>query len=129
MKRFFLLLAIVVVTLTAEAQESFKFGDVTAADFAQSAYAVDTANADDIILDELQQTYLMIFDYRNRKYSEKGDALVAQSTISRKIKILRSEGVRHAKVTLDYYCDKATTPRHTSLSLLTVLRCAMRPIR
>jgi hypothetical protein len=71
MKRILLLLAIVAATLTAEAQESFKFGDVTAADFAQSAYAVDTANADAIILDELQQTYLMIFDYRNRKYSEK----------------------------------------------------------
>ena len=124
MKRILLLLAIVAVTFTAEAQESFKFGDVTAADFAQSAYAVDTANADAIILDELQQTYLMIFDYRNRKYSEKGDALVAQSTISRKIKILRSEGVRHAKVTLDYYCDKATTPRHTSAYIGDITACS-----
>ena len=51
MKRFLLSIVLIWVTLTAEAQESFKFGDVTAADFAQSAYAVDTANADAIILD------------------------------------------------------------------------------
>ena len=114
MKKILLSFALLAATLTLSAQENFKFGNITPADFTQSNYAVDVTNADAIVLDELQQTYLMIFDYRNRKYSEKGDALVTQSTISRKIKILRSEGVRHAKITLDYFCDKATTPRHTS---------------
>ena len=124
MKRLIALLALVAVALSAEAQESFKFGDVTAADFAQSAYAVDTANADAIILDELQQSYLMIFDYRNRKYRERGNALISQSVINRKIKILNSKGVRHATVSLDYYCDQASTPKHTSAYVGDISACS-----
>ena len=124
MKKILLSLAILATTLTLSAQENFKFGNVTPADFTQSNYAVDVTNADAVVLDELQQTYLMIFDYRNRKYSEKGDALVAQSTINRKIKILRPEGIRHAKITLDYYCNKTTTPRHTSAYIGDITACS-----
>ena len=40
MKRILLLLAIVAVTLTAEAQESFKFGNVTKADLLKTDYPI-----------------------------------------------------------------------------------------
>ncbi|MBR4995706.1 MAG: DUF3857 domain-containing protein [Alistipes sp.] len=114
MKHILLLIALAVMAFAAEAQESFKLGNISVDDFTQTSYAVDTTAADAVILDELQQSCLMIFDYRNRKYSERGNALISQSTISRKIKILNPQGVRYATVSLDYYCDKAATPRHTS---------------
>ena len=112
MKRLIALFALAAVALSAEAQESFKFGKVKVADLEKSSYSVDVTNADAVVLDELQQTYIYLFDSRI-DLQEQGVLLSSQTTISRKIKILRAEGVRHATISFDYFCEKATTPRHT----------------
>ncbi|MBR4994881.1 MAG: DUF3857 domain-containing protein [Alistipes sp.] len=112
MKRLIALFALVAVALSAEAQENFKFGKVKAADLEKKSYSVDIANADAVILDELQQTYIYLFDSRI-DLQKQGVLLSSQTTISRKVKILRDEGVRHATISFDYYCEKASTPTHT----------------
>lgn len=112
MKRLFLLLSIVTATFTAEAQEYYRFGKVSKSDFEKTSYPIDVTDADAIVLDELQQTFIYPFDSR-LELQEQGVMLTSQTTISRKIKILRPEGVRHATVTLDFYAENTTTPRHT----------------
>ena len=54
MKRLIALFALAAVALSAEAQESFKFGKVKVADLEKSSYSVDVTNADAVVLDELQ---------------------------------------------------------------------------
>ena len=84
MKKILLLLAIVAVTLTAEAQESFKFGKVTKADLLKTDYPI-AANADVVVLDECIQDGFF--------YSELGSIANTrmQRIISRKVKILSSD--------------------------------------
>lgn len=60
MKRILLLFAIVAATLTAEAQESFKFGKVTKADLLKTDYPI-AANADVVVLDECIQDGFFLF--------------------------------------------------------------------
>ena len=78
MKRILLLLAIVAATLTAEAQESFKFGNVIVDDFTHADYAVDTSMADAIVLDETVDAL----------YYESGRHFAVNRSVKRKIKIL-----------------------------------------
>ena len=84
MKKIFLFLAIVAATLTAEAQESFKFGKVTKADLLKTDYPI-AANADVVVLDECIQDGFF--------YSELGSIANTrmQRIISRKVKILSSD--------------------------------------
>jgi hypothetical protein len=84
MKRILLLLAIVAAALTAEAQESFKFGKVTKADLLKTDYPI-AANADVVVLDECIQDGFF--------YSELGSIANTrmQRIISRKVKILSSD--------------------------------------
>ena len=90
MKKFLLLLAIVAATLTAEAQESFKFGKVTKADLQKTDYHI-AAGADAVVLDELQQTYLWRTSQdRNWLFKENGHISYSHTTISRKIKIFNT---------------------------------------
>ena len=114
MKKILLLLAIVAVALTAEAQESFKFGKVTKADLQKTDYHI-AAGADAVVLDELQQTYLWRTSQdRNWLFKENGHISYSHTTISRKIKILRPEGSRCAKVAIEcFYADKEKYPAHT----------------
>ena len=108
MKKILLLLAIVAVTLTAEAQESFKFGNVTVDDFTHADYAVDTSMADAIVLDETVDAL----------YYESGRHFAVNRSVKRKIKILKPSGVDCAEVIIPYNYDNPYTGANYNFNII-----------
>lgn len=123
MRKILFLTALVTAVFSVSAQEYYKYGKIAKSDFEKTSYPVDITNADAVILDELQQAFIYPFDSR-LELQEQGIMLTSQTTISRKIKILRPEGVRHATVSLDFYAENATTPRHTIAYVGDIEACA-----
>ncbi len=100
MKRLFLFLAIVATTLTAEAQESFKFGKVTKADLLKTDYPI-AADADAVVLDEYIQDG---FFYHNVRMEY---GVFRQHIVARRIKILSDEGLNQLKFNIQFETDEA----------------------
>ena len=106
MKKFILLLIISILFASLSAQEiSLKYGDVTRDELSFSVYPQDSSANAVVLYEDISTNY---------KYTGEDFKLI--SVYKRKIKILKSEGVEVANVSIPYYLTTNLTDRGEKIS-------------
>ena len=80
----------------------YKMGKVSQAELLHNDYSMDVSDADAVVLYELKDILLYFNNHYDTNFGKAADYLIADNKISRKIKILNSNGLRYANVTLQY---------------------------
>ena len=97
MKRILLLLAIVAVTLTAEAQDEFTFGKIRKAELRNSDYSL-SSNADAVVLDEYIRIMPSLLDIQAFINDGQTTPMIVREVVARKVKILAENVADNNKI-------------------------------